>query len=177
MASGETTTFDIPFPLPTDPVNVAGDLQALAERIDVILPSIGLPYHTIEVTNNSGVSINKADPIFISGYDSISGKPEISKSEADDLATFPVIGLAQSAIGTGSDGVVVISGVFTDVDTSAYSAGDLLYTAESGGLTITQPESGSGVVGVVAKANLNGIILVGSFRGNSTWGSMKAGLA
>ena len=177
MASGETTTYDIPFPLPSDPVNVAGDLQALAERIDVILPSIGLPFHTVEVTNNSGESISESDPVYVSGFNSTSGKPEISKCEADDLTTFPVIGLAQTAIGNGSDGVVVISGVFTDVDTSSYTAGDLLYTAVGGGLTNTQPASGSGVVGVVAKANLNGVILVGAFKGNGTWGSMKAGLA
>ena len=177
MASGETSIYDLPFPLPTDNVNVAGDIQSLAERIEVILPTLGLPYHTVEVTNNSGVSISETDPVYISGFNSTSGKPEISKCDADNLLTFPVIGLAQTAIGNTSDGVVVISGVFTDVDTSSYTAGDLLYVASGGGLTATQPSSGSGVVGVVAKANINGVILVGSFKGNGTWGSMKAGLA
>ena len=177
MASGETTTYDIPYPLPTDPVDVASDIQALAERIEVILPTIGLPYHTIEVTNDSGVSINKADPVYISGFNSTSGKPEISKSEADDITTFPVIGLAQTAIGNGSDGVVVISGVFTGVNTSSYTAGDTLYVATSGGLTTTQPAAGSGVVAVVSKSDVNGTIIVGAFKGNGTWGSMKAGLA
>ena len=164
MASGETTTYDIPYPLPTDPVDVASDIQALAERIEVILPAIGLPYHTIEVTNDSGVSINKADPVYISGFNSTSGKPEISKSEADDITTFPVIGLAQTAIGNGSDGVVVISGVFTGVNTSSYTAGDTLYVATSGGLTTTQPAAGSGVVAVVSKSDVNGTILVGAFK-------------
>lgn len=173
----ETLNYDIPYPTPSSPVNVAGDLQALAERIDVILPSIGLPYHTIEVTNNSGVSILETDPVYISGFNSTSGKPEITKCDADDLTTFPVVGLAQTAIGNGSDGVIVISGVFTDVNTSSYTAGDLLYVNSGGGLTDTQPASGSGVIGVVAKANINGTILVGSLKGNGTWGSMKAGLA
>lgn len=173
----ETPVYDIPYPTPSSPVDVAGDLQALAERIEVILPTIGLPYHTIEVTNNSGVSINAADPVYISGFNSTSGKPRITKSDADNIATFPVIGLAQTAIGNNSDGVVVISGVFTDVNTSSYAAGDLLYVDSGGGLTDTQPGTGSGVVGVVAKANLNGTILIGAFKGNGTWGSMKAGLA
>ena len=180
MASGETTLFDIPFPLNSDPVNVANDMQALAERIDVILPTIGLPYHTLEITNNSGFSISKGDPIYISGFNNTSGKPEITKSQASDITTFPVVGLAQTAIGNGSDGVIVISGVFTGIDTSSYTAGNLLYVGLSGGLTATQPIStttNSAVVGVVSKANLNGTILVGSFRGNGTWGSMKAGLA
>lgn len=177
MSSGETTIYDLPYPVNTDPVNVAGDIQSLAERIEVILPGIGLPYHTFEVTNNSGVTINKADPVYISGFDNTTEKPEITKCEADDLSTFPVIGLAQTAIGDESDGVVVISGVFTGVNTSAYTVGDLLYVASSGGLTTTQPASGSAVVGVVSKSNVNGTILVGAFKGNGTWGSMKAGLA
>jgi hypothetical protein len=176
----ETINYDIPYPTPSSPVNVAGDLQALAERIDVVLPTIGLPFHTLEVTNDSGVSIAKGDPVYVSGFNNTSGKPEVTKSQASDITTFPVVGLAQSAIGDGNDGVIVLSGVFTGIDTSAYSSGDLLYTASSGGLTATQPitaTTNSAVVGVVSKANLNGVILVGAFRGNSTWGSMKAGLA
>jgi hypothetical protein len=180
MASGETTIYDLPYPVNSDPVDVAGDIQSLAERIEVILPTIGLPYHTIEVTNDSGVTINKADPVYVSSYNSTSGKPEVTKSQAGDLTTFPVIGLAQSAIGNGSDGVVVISGVFTGVDTSTYAVGNRLYVGSSGGLTAVQPitaTTNSGVVGIVSKANVNGTILVGAFKGNGTWGSMKAGLA
>ena len=180
MASGETTIYDLPYPVNSDPVDVAGDIQSLAERIEVILPTIGLPYHTIEVTNDSGVTINKADPVYISSFNSTSGKPEITKSQASDLTTFPVIGLAQSAIGNGSDGVVVISGVFTGVNTSSYTVGNKLYVGSSGGLTATQPitaTTNSGVVGIVSKADTNGVILVGAFKGNGTWGSMKAGLA
>ena len=177
----ETLNYDIPYPTPSSPVDVAGDLQALAERIDVVLPTIGLPFFTLEVTNDSGISINKADPLYINGYNGTTGKPTVAKSQASDLTTFPVIGLAQTAIGNGSDGVVVLSGVFTGVNTSSYTAGDRLYVGSSGGLTATQPvtaTTNSGVVGVVAKSNsTSGIILVGSFRGNGTWGSMKAGLA
>lgn len=180
MASGETTIYDLPFPVNSDPVNVASDIQALAERIEVILPTLGLPYHTLEVTNDSGISIAKGDPVYISSFNNTSGKPEVTKSQASSISTFPVVGLAQSAIGDGSDGVIVISGVFTGIDTSSFAVGDLLYTATSGGLTATQPISAttnSAVVGVVSKSNVNGTILVGAFRGNGTWGSMKAGLA
>jgi hypothetical protein len=176
----ETLNYDIPYPTPSSPVDVAGDLQALAERIDIVLPTIGLPFHTLEVTNDSGVSIAKGDPVYISSFNNTSGKPEVTKSQANSIATFPVVGLAQSAIGNGSDGVIVISGVFTGIDTSSYTVGNLLYVGSTGGLTATQPISAttnSAVVGVVSKANVNGTILVGAFRGNGTWGSMKAGLA
>lgn len=37
MASGTTGNYSIPYPVPTDPVNVTGDIEALATRIDNIL--------------------------------------------------------------------------------------------------------------------------------------------
>jgi hypothetical protein len=177
MATGETPLYDIPYPVPSDPVDVAGDIQSLAERLESVLPTIGLPYHALDVTNSSGVTINKGDPVYISGFNVTSGKPEITKSQATNIATFPVIGLAEVAMGTATDGSVIISGIFTGINTTSYSAGDLLYVGSSGGLTDTQPATGSGVVSVVAKSNINGVLLVGAFKGNGTWGSLKAGLA
>lgn len=177
MATGETPLYDIPYPVPSDPVDVAGDIQSLAERLESVLPTIGLPYHTLDVTNSSGVTINKGDPVYISGFNVTSGKPEITKSQSTDIATFPVIGLAEVAMGTATDGSVIISGIFSGINTSSYSAGDLLYVGSSGGLTDIQPATGSGVVSVVAKSNINGVLLVGAFKGNGTWGSLKAGLA
>ena len=177
----ETINYDFPYPINSDPVDVAGDIQALAEAVDAVLPTIGLPYHTIEITNNSGATVNKTDPVYISGFNGTTGKPQITRSQASNLATFPILGLAQSAIGNGSDGVVVISGVFTGVNTSSYAAGDRLYVGSSGGITNVQPitaTTNSGVVGVVAKADSTaGVIIVGAFKGNGTWGSLKAVLA
>jgi hypothetical protein len=37
MATGSTIQYDLPFPISTDPVNVSGDIQQLAVRIDNIL--------------------------------------------------------------------------------------------------------------------------------------------
>jgi hypothetical protein len=175
MASGETATYDLPYPLASDPVNVHEDLQDLAEAIDAILPTLGLPYHTLEVVNNTGSTIAKASPVYISGFGT--SKPQIAKCDANTSATFPVVGLVQAAITDGSDGVVLINGIFTGVNTSSYAAGDRLYVAAGGGLTNTKPASGGGVIGVVAKANASGIIVVGANKGNGTWGSLKDGLS
>jgi predicted RecA/RadA family phage recombinase len=180
MATGATAIYDLPFPLLTDTVNVHGDIQSLAEQIELVLPSLGLPYFTYEVKNSSGVTINKGDPVYATGY---STKTTVAKSDSDNLATFPVIGLAQSNISNGSDGVIIVSGIFSGnadipLNTSSYTAGDVLYVANGGGLTDTQPEGGSGAVAVVLKANAStGAIVVGQPKGNGTWGSMKAGLA
>jgi hypothetical protein len=177
MSSGSTPIYDLPYPVLSDPVNVSGDIQSLAEQIELVLPSIGLPLHTLEVSNNSGDNIQKGDPVYISGYDSIENKPEVSRCDSTDINTFPVAGLAQTAIADGSSGVIVLSGVFSGVDTAAFTSSTILYTADGGGLTDTQPVSGSGAVGVVAYVNVNGIILVGTVKGNGSWGSMKAGLS
>jgi hypothetical protein len=171
----ETTIYDLPYPTNTDPVDVAGDIQSLAEAIDAVLPTIGLPFHTLEIRNVSGVSIAKGDPVYITGY---STKPTVAKSDIATIGTFPVVGLAQSAIGNNSDGIIVISGVFTDINTASYTAGDVLYVASGGGLTATKPASNVVTVGVVAKSNsTSGVIIVSSPRSRAaTWGALKEGL-
>ena len=175
MASGETATYDLPYPVASDPVNVHEDIQSLAEAIDTILPTLGLPYHTLEVSNTSGVTISKGDPVYIIGHGAT--KPRVAKSDANTSATFPVIGLAQANITNTSDGVVILTGVFTGINTSSYTAGNKLYVAAGGGLTNTKPASGGGVIGVVAKSATSGTIVVGAAKGNGTWGALKDGLS
>ena len=170
----QTTIYDLPFPTNDSPVDVVGDIQALAERIEAVLPSLGLPYFTHEVKNVSGVTIAKGDPVYVTGF---STKTTVAKSVATNLATFPVMGLATTAITNGSDGVVIVYGIFSDVNTSSFTAGNRLYVGTAGGLTATQPAGGSGVTGVVLKANsTTGIILVTPSKSNGTWGAVKAGL-
>ena len=175
MATGATTTYDLPYPVLTDPVNVHEDIQSLAEAVEALLPTIGVPLHTLEVRNVSGVSISKGDPVYITGF---STKPTIAKSNTTTIGTFPVVGLAQSAIGNNSDGVIVISGVFSNINTASYTAGNVLYVASGGGLTATKPASNVVTVGVVAKSNsTTGVILVTSPQSRAgTWGALKEGL-
>jgi hypothetical protein len=175
MATGSTNTYDLPYPLLSDPVNVHEDIQSLAERLEDILSNVGVPFISLEVRNVTGSTIAKGTPVYISGY---STKPTIAKCDSDDLATFPVVGITQSAISNSADGVIIVSGVFDEINTSSYVAGDILYVANGGGLTKTIPAGGSGAVAVVAKSNAStGIIIVGQPKGNGTWGSMKAGLS
>ena len=175
MASGETITYDLPYPILTDPVNVHEDIQSLAEAIDAILPTIGVAYHTLEVRNVSGASITKGDPVYISGY---STKPTIAKANASTIGTFPVVGLAQSNIGNATDGVIVVSGIFSNINTNSYTAGNVLYVAAGGGLTATKPTSNAVSVGIVGKSNsTTGIIIVTSPKSvAATWGALKEGL-
>jgi hypothetical protein len=177
MATGSTNTYNIPYPIADDPVNVHEDIQALAERIEVVLPSIGSSYFSQDVRNQSGTNISKGDPVYISGYSSEQSKTLVAKSNASDLNTFPTIGIAEENIASGTNGAIVLTGVLTNINTSSFSVGDILYVNNGGGLTAVKPESGSGAVGVVVKADVFGTIIVGQPKGNGTWGSMKAGLA
>lgn len=170
----ETLIYDFPYPLSSDPVNVSGDIQSLAERIEAVLPTISTTYVTIEVTNSSGATISKGDPVYLTGHTGT--KPEVTK--LTNTMNYPVLGLATSTFATATDGTVIISGIFTGVNTSSYSVGNILYTGASGGLTATQPATGGTAVGVVAKSNsTSGVIIVGKPTGNGTWASLKAGLA
>jgi hypothetical protein len=175
MATGATTNYDLPYPVLSDPVNVHEDIQSLAERLEDILSNVGVPFISLEVRNATGATIAKGTPVYISGY---STKPTVAKCDSDDLTTFPVAGITQAAISNAADGVIIVSGVFEGINTSSYTAGEILYVANGGGLTDTIPTGGSGAVAVVAKSNAStGIIIVGQPKGNGTWGSMKAGLA
>jgi hypothetical protein len=175
MATGATTNYDLPYPVLSDPVNVHEDIQSLAERIEDVLSNVGLPFISLEVKNTTGATIAKGTPVYISGY---STKPLIAKCDSDDLTTFPVVGITQAAISNNTDGVIIVSGVFEDINTSSYTAGEILYVANGGGLTDTIPTGGSGAVAVVAKSHAStGIIIVGQPKGNGTWGALKNGLA
>ena len=171
--AAETPVFDLPYPLPTDNVDVAGDFQALAERLDLVLQTIAVQDQ--EVRNDSGVTLNPGDPVYITGFNT---KPTVTKCDADDLETFPVAGLVASQILNGNDGEIIVSGVLKNIDTSSFSAGDTIYVASGGGLTNVMPASGSGAIGIVFSSNAStGSILFRSPKGNGTWGALKAGLA
>jgi uncharacterized protein (UPF0297 family) len=165
----------IPYPESSDNVNIHEDMQALAQRVNDLLTALQIPYLPLNVKNISGFAINQGDPVYITGY--IDSKPTVSKSDADDISTFPSIGLMQDNVSNGESGTVVLLGTLENIDTSSYSVGDKLYVASGGGLTTTKPSDGSVVVAVVSSDDINGSLLVGGIKGgNGTWGSLKNGL-
>jgi hypothetical protein len=167
MATDATTNYGIPFPKSTDFVNVHGDMEALANKLDIVLPSAS--YSQLAVLNNSGSDIDAGDPVYVTGYLT---KTTIAKATSSTAE--PILGLAKTNIANGDDGIIVVSGVLENVNTSGFNAGDILYAGASGGLTVTQDIGGA--VGIVAHAAESGLIIVEA-KGNGTWGALKAGLA
>lgn len=168
MATGESASYELPFPLAGDEVKVHTDIKQLVDRLESVLPSAS--YSQILALNNSGSSITAGDPVYITGYTT-----HTTVARATSSTTNPILGLAKSSIANGSTGIVVVSGVVEDINTSGYTAGDILFVGSGGGLTTTQPSTGA-AVGVVAHAAEHGSIIIDA-KGNGTWGALKAGLA
>lgn len=171
MASGVSDTYNLPFPEASDPVNVHGDIASLVAMLEEVLPPLGVGYFQLNVRNTSGETIIAGTPVYATGHTT---KTTIAK--ALPSTTAPILGLLKETTANNADGVVIVAGVLDGVNTSAFTAGQVLYVGESGGLSATQPAAGGGAVGIVAYAAEQGILIVEA-KGNGTWGALKAGLA
>jgi hypothetical protein len=60
MASGSTPTYLIPYPLPTDPVNVASDIEELADRLEILFGNTVTASGSNTFTNTNIFSVNSA---------------------------------------------------------------------------------------------------------------------
>ena len=127
--------------------------------------------HT-RVINNSGVTINKGEPVYISGYDGTAELSEVSKADSDDASKMPCIGLMAANTTNGSTGAVTSFGEINSIDTSSWSVGDSVYVDTTAGqLTNTRP-TGATVnvqkIAMVKKSHVsNGVLLImGAYRSN-----------
>jgi len=97
------------------------------------------PAVTITARNNTLSQINKGQAVRISGAQG--QNPTISLAQANAYETTDAIGLAASNIGSNSTGSVIIAGTLTNLDTSAFNNGDILYLSATtaGALQNTDP--------------------------------------
>jgi hypothetical protein len=180
MATGETPVYSFPYPVPTDPVNVAGDIQSLANRVENVIGELTTPNTKLDVKNGSLVTISIGDPVFISGI-GIDDILEVTRSAASVISTMPAIGIAASTITSGNIGQIVIAGlVDADINTSSFTFGDSLYVKSNGGLTNTSPlyPAYSQQIATVVKVDASyGRILMlsggGGLSGPITWGQLR----
>ena len=81
------------------------------------------------VHNLTGAQVNNGDVVYISG--TAHGKhPQISLAKADVSSTAQPTGVATMDIPDGAHGWVTRYGMVRDLDTSAYTAGDVLYLSK-----------------------------------------------
>jgi hypothetical protein len=167
MATGQSNTYDLPYPLADDNVNVHGDIRQLVEKLEAVLPLAS--FSQVSVINTGGEAIAAGDPVYVTGYTTAT-----TVARAKHSTTQPILGLAKTSIANNASGIVVVAGIIQNINTSSFSAGDILYSGENGGLNNTQHHGGA--VAVVIYAAEQGIVSVDS-KGNGTWGALKAGLA
>ena len=123
------------------------------------------------VKNVSGGSLAKGTPIHQTGT---SGQhSEVIAARADTAGAMPSVGVLAETLADEAEGYAVITGRLSNIDTSSYSEGDVLFVGATGGLTSTKPTGESNVtqnIGIVNKvhASSGSITIYGSGRGAAT---------
>lgn len=93
----------------------------------------------LRCTNKSGGNILNGQAVYIDGAQG--SRPTIKLAKADTESTSYSVGLATENINDNNSGYVTTFGLVRDVNTSAFTAGDLLWISATtaGGLTKTRP--------------------------------------
>jgi hypothetical protein len=167
-----TNNYGLTFPESTDSVNVHNDIKKLADDVDDAISSLDASNVRVKVINNSGSTIGSAKPVYAVGH--ANNKTQIAAFTSTLSDNYPFLGLTKTSLADGASGEVVVAGVLTNVNTSSFSVGQLLYVDSSGSLTTTVF---GGAIGIVAVANPTMGVIVIQAKGNGTWGALKAGLA
>lgn len=126
----------------------------------------------IDAKNNTGAFMPKGTPVYVSGYNASSGKPEISAAAANGVNTYPAIGVLNQDVSNGDEGLIVTAGgSIAGLNTNAYSIGAALYLSNTAGVFTTTKPTGTSVIQKVALVTRvdgsNGsIIVMGAGRTN-----------
>mgnify|MGYP003332481833 CR=1 FL=1 len=115
------------------------------------------------VTNADSVTIQKGQPVYI--YAATGNRVSVKlAANTGDPTSAKTLGLADQAIAPGNPGYICTQGVVSNIDTSAYNEGDIIYLGSTpGSITKVKPYAPNHLVylGVVERANAgNGLIYV-----------------
>ena len=108
------------------------------------------------VRNATGSTLTAGQVVYING--AIGNRPSVALARADLEATSSgTYGMVSAPIANNSDGIIVIAGYVANLNTSAYTDGDLLYLSPTvaGGFTSTKPTAPDNLVyvGVVTRSH------------------------
>jgi len=117
----------------------------------------------LKVYNNTGSTITRGSPVYITSTSSGFNYPLVALAKADNQVSGSAIGLANQDIPTATAGYITTAGLITG-NTGAFTVGDTLYVSpySAGQLMNTVPPTGYAVkIGIVAYSNTsNGTIYV-----------------
>ena len=148
-----------------------GDLDQVLTKLSSTDGDVDWVYpHTLFLTvrNTSGGTLPKGTPVHATG---VTGTvPDVIAADAAIPSAMPATYVLNQSIANNAQGVAIIVGTITGVDTSTFSAGDIVFVAAGGGFTNVKP-TGTNLIqnlGVVTRSNLttgSGVIY-GSGRSN-----------
>ena len=164
-------------------VNIEVSLDAaLTDLSDTVITS-PTEFQTLEYNGTSWVNTHASTATLVRNVDSVTlgtgtavylfgatgDKASVKRADNDsDTTSSKVVGLVASPILANATGVVVTRGYVDGINlSSGYAEGDILYLAEDGGFTKVKPVAPehSVFLGVVVRANANGIVYVGTQNG------------
>jgi len=138
MPSGLTSNYSLPYPLSTDPVNVSGDIEQLATKIDNSLQEIIEDTSSLMWTTGGTFSNGLLAPT----YNDTTGKMSMSLSQNLQTSASPTFaGLTTENLTVNGN---VLSGTWNATEISAnrggtgltsYAIGDIVYASASTTLT------------------------------------------
>ena len=99
----------------------------------------------ITIKNVSGGTITKGTPCYITGSGTSGNIAGVWPADAGNANRMPAGVIAGETLTAGSEGIGLINGFISGVDTSAFAAGDSVYVAVGGGYTNIRP-TGSAVL-------------------------------
>ncbi len=121
------------------------------------------------VVNKTGSTITNGSVVYINGAQD--NRPTIALAKADNITTSIAIGVATHDILNNQEGLVTIKGVVHSLNTSSFTAGDMLYVSPTtaGAITNIRPLGDNIVwnIGVALNSTINGSILI-SIQGPTT---------
>jgi len=127
----------------------------------------------VAAKNESGSTITKGTPVYISGQAGNGQDFTVDVADADDAAKMPAVGIMYADGANNTDVTIVTHGKFIGIDTSAFSVGDDLYISATGTLTATKPTGETAGIQKIAKvirvhASSGQIYVMGASRTNAT---------
>jgi hypothetical protein len=144
--------------------------QVLAKASSDDYDTEWVDYNTLYVTvkNTSGGTLLKGTPVHATG--ATADVADVIAADASIPSAMPATYVLNEDIANNTSGQAIIIGVISDIDTSSFSAGDVVYVASGGGFTNVKPTGANAIqnLGVVTKSSASGGsgIVYGSGRSN-----------
>ena len=97
-----------------------------------------------EFQATAGEALNIGEPVYISSFDETNGTYIVQKADAKDQTKMPCVGLTKETVAVNGNVKVVTSGLLNNLNTNAFSQGDILYVSiNAGALTKVKPFKGN----------------------------------